>query len=151
TENRTSGAFEQAGEPKMLFTWPVAQKMLPLVQRIVEDILGRQQQLTAMQREKDTLDRQRHTLAWPQRWRRYQLQEEITAGEQPLLGALAELDQLGVVLLDRLGGQVGFPTTVNDRRAYFSWRRGEEALQFWHFVEETGRRPIPAHWTRTVE
>src|SRR5438876_929251 len=96
TERRTSGAFEKAGGPNVLFTWPVAQRMLPLVGQIVRQLRDEKQRLDRMQAEKEKLDRLRRTLAWPLRSRRYQLQEEIAASEQNLQSALAELEGLGV-------------------------------------------------------
>jgi hypothetical protein len=77
------------------------------------------------------------------------LQEEIVALEKELLAALAELEALGLALLDGPLGLVGFPTLVNDRRAYFSWQAGEESLEFWNYAGDTVRRPVPASWTKT--
>jgi hypothetical protein len=56
-----------------------------------------------------------------------------------------ELDSLGAVLFNPPSiGLIGFPTIVNDRQAYFSWRLGEESLNFWHFDgDEKSREPIP--------
>jgi hypothetical protein len=60
--------------------------------------------------------------------------------------ALAELEVLGVALIDARQGRVGLPTVVNGRLAYFSWQPGDPALQYWHFPEEAQRRPIPPGW-----
>ena len=148
TENRTSGAFERPHGPAATFTWSAAQRMLTLVRRIVADILQQQQHLSRTQAEKDRLDRKRYALAWPDRSRRYQLQEEAAAGEQNLKSYLGELEGLGVVLVERETGQVGFPTFVNNRPACFSWRPGEEGLLYWHFADDATRHEIPVSWTR---
>jgi len=50
--------------------------------------------------------------------------------------------------LDADAGRVGFPTAVNNRPAYFSWTPGEAELEFWHFADETARRPIPKLWAK---
>jgi hypothetical protein len=147
TENRTSGSSKSGGQPAA-FTWTAAARMLPLAGRIVRDVIELQQRLERMQLEKDRLDRHRHTLAWPERSRRYHLQEEITAAEQALHVGLSELDVLNIVVIDLESGQIGFPTIVNDRPAYFSWLPGEEGLLHWHFAEDTARRPVPASWTK---
>jgi hypothetical protein len=55
-----------------------------------------------------------------------------------------------VTLLDDDQGRVGFPTMVNNRRAYFSWRLGEDGLHSWHFAEESACRPIPAAWLKEL-
>jgi hypothetical protein len=149
TENRTSGPFEKSRGTSATFTWQAAQRMLPLVRHIVADAVQLQQRLTRMQAEKDHLDEKRHSLAWPARSRRYQLQEEIAAEEQNLRGVLSELESLGVVLVDGAAGQVGFPTLVNNRSAFFSWRPGDEGLLHWHFAHDPKRQPIPENWTKS--
>src|SRR5262245_17144741 len=99
--------------------------MLPLVRRIVTDILGWRQGLREIPVEKPRLDRPRHTLGWPDRRRRYHLTDEITRAETELQAARAELDALGLPLLDEADGLIGFPTMVNNQRAFFSWKPGE--------------------------
>jgi hypothetical protein len=101
--------------------------------------------------EKDRLDRHRRELVWTERSRRYALQEQIAEEERNAVQASSELDGLGLVLIDAELGQVGFPTMVNNRKAFFSWRPGEELISFWHFVDDTERRAIPTSWTKTTE
>jgi hypothetical protein len=146
--NTASNASERPERPETAMNLITARRMLPLVQRIVQDILTDQQTLERLQPEQDRLDRQRRDLRWPERRRRYQLQEEIGGVERHLQDALLELQGLAVVLLDPQAGRVGFPTIVNDRRAYFSWRPGEETIRSWHFAEETAGRPIPLSWLK---
>ncbi|HXG11946.1 MAG TPA: DUF2203 family protein [Gemmataceae bacterium] len=148
TENRAPGAPEKPGGPDNVFSLTTARRMLPLVRQIVADILGRGQRLKRLHAEKDCLDRQRRTLAWPGRSRRYQLQDEIADEERGLQEAVAELDSLGLVLLDEDEGRVGFPTLVNERRAFFTWQPGEDGLKHWHFLGESIRRVIPPSWAK---
>ena len=143
-ENRASEASEQSGGRESVLTWVAANRMLPLVQRIAADLVACQARLAQLQPKKDSLDRQRHTLAWPQRARRYQLQEQITGGEEEMRLVLGELDNLGLTLVDPGTGQIGFPTLVNRRRAFFSWLPGDDKLVFWHYLDDFERRPIPA-------
>jgi hypothetical protein len=147
TGRRASGASEQSGAEEAIFTWGKSNAMLPLVSRIAEDILSQQEKLSALYAEREKLDRTRHQLAWPQRARRYQVSEEITTTENSLREVLTELDVLGLTLLDSIDGLVGFPTRVNDRRAFFSWKPGEEALSHWCYAGDRSRRPIPHEWT----
>ena len=125
-----------------------ARRMLPLVQRIVDDILTDRKDLARLQPEQDRLDEQRRDLRWPERQRRYQVREEINALQRHLHEAVGELHGLSLTLLDADAGRVGFPTIVNDRRAFFSWRPGEETIRSWHFAEESACRPIPASWLK---
>jgi hypothetical protein len=54
------------------------------------------------------------------------------------------------MLLDNEQGRVGFPTMVNDRRAYFSWHTGEDGLHSWQFADEDVTRPIPLAWLKEI-
>jgi hypothetical protein len=145
-ENMASGAPEKPGRSGRVISLLTARRMLPLVRRIITDVLGCQAGLDVMQPERDRLDRNKRSLSWPQRQRRYHLRDEIARAEQALEGALGELQELGVVLLDPALGRVGFPTVVNDRPAFFSWHPGEETIQSWHFAQEAKCRPIPPSW-----
>jgi len=146
TGNMASGAPEKPGRPNRVMNLVTAQRMLPLVKRVAEDIVRRQNASDCLQPEQDRLDRNNRTLAGPERQRRYQVRDEIVSAERGLEDALMELQELGVVMLDGLRGQVGFPTVVNDRAAFFSWQRGEEGINHWHFAHETKRRAIPPAW-----
>src|SRR5262249_1446517 len=148
TGNMASGAPEQGGE--IILSLSTVQRMLPLVQRIVEDILRLQKVVNALQPEQERLHRQRRTLSWPERQRRYQLQEEAADSERGLQDAFQELQELGVALLDPETGRVGFPTRVNDRPAFFSWRLNEDGLHHWHFADDGVLRPIPPAWMKEL-
>ena len=126
------------------------QRMLPLVQRSVTDILAKQQTLTRLQTEEELLDDSRRALAWPQRQRRYAVKDERARADHDLHAALDELKGLGLILLDPAAGRVGFPTMVNNRRAYFSWQAGEEGLHHWRFADEDANREIPGAWLREI-
>jgi hypothetical protein len=121
--------------------------MLPLVERIARDVVQHHERLGRLEPEYAHLEKNRRLLAWPARARRYQLEEEIAAANAELRGVLAELEALGVVMLDSALGLVGFPTLVNERRAFFSWRPGEESLLFWNYADDLTRRPVPESWT----
>jgi hypothetical protein len=148
-ETRASEAFEKRGSHDRVLTWAAANRMIPLIRRVVADLIDCQQRLALMHPEKDRLDRHRNDLSWPERSRRYQLDEEIATGERTLRSAFTELDGLGVAVLDVETGRVGFPTMVNKRRAYFSWLPGEETLSFWQYADDDERRSIPATWTKS--
>jgi hypothetical protein len=129
-----------------VLTLTTARNMLPLVQRIVGDVLTSRKGLSQLQPEEERLHRVRRTLSWPERERRYAIQEELAALEKSLKEALAEMEGLGVALLDPAEGRVGFPTLVNGKRAFFSWQPGEDTLRHWHFARDNSLRPIPAGW-----
>jgi hypothetical protein len=147
TERRASGA-ERPGSSDRVLTWGASQAMLPLAGRIAADIVRHEEHRARLQPEMARLDRLRNTLDWPGRSRRYQLQEEIASVEADLRQALAELETLGLNLLHARTGLLGFPTVVNNRRAFFSWQPGEETLSFWNYAGDSVRRPVPEAWTK---
>src|SRR5262249_586597 len=62
--NGSTAAPEKRGE--VILSLSTVQRMLPLIQRIVEDILLNQKALDRLAPEQNQLDRQRRTLAWPE-------------------------------------------------------------------------------------
>jgi hypothetical protein len=151
TENTAFGASESPEPRETVLTLGTARDMLPLVHHIILDVLHQQKVLVRLQPEQEHLDRHRRELAWPARQRRYQVREDVAAAERELYSALAELQGLGVTLLDIETGRVGFPTLVNDRRAYFSWKPGDDDIRTWHFADEPALRVIPASWAKVTQ
>jgi hypothetical protein len=147
-ENKAHGASKRPERNPINLKLETAERMLPLVQRIVEDIVVNHHEVAILVPEQVRLDRQKRDLTWPERQRRYRVGDDISARERLIEESLAELTHLGLMLVDAASGQVGFPTQVNNRRAFFSWRRGEAAVNFWHFADEENRRPIPASWMK---
>jgi hypothetical protein len=147
----TSSASEKPEGKEVVLTLSTARSMLPLVRLIVGDVLMAQQSIDKLQPEHDRLHRQRLDLRWPERARRYHVQEELATLEKSLKFALAEMEELGVALLDPDTSRVGFPTIVNGRRAYFSWSPTEPNLRSWQYVGETSLRPIPSSWDESVD
>lgn len=150
-ENMAHSASERPERREVILNLATAGRMISLVRRIVTDIREQRRTLEPLRRDLELLDQSKRSLDWPQRQRRYQMRDEVALGEQRLNQALAELDELGVALIDIDLGQVGFPTLVNDRRAFFSWKLGEEGLSYWQFAGEGIRRPIPSSWAKAAD
>jgi hypothetical protein len=146
TPNRAGNPAGKSRRKELVLDLPTARQMLPLVKSIVVDIVNTRNSLTALAPEQERLDRHRRDLAWQERQRRYQVGEEISTGEKSLAAAFAELQSLGVTLVDAETGEVDFPTRINGRSAVFTWHMGEERLEHWHYTGEELRRPIPADW-----
>ncbi len=77
-----SDAEEKPERGEVVLSLTTVQKMLPLVQRVVEDVRNCQIALETLQAQEDSLCRKRRTLAWPERQRRYRLQEELARVEE---------------------------------------------------------------------
>jgi|ERR1051325_3229955 hypothetical protein len=146
----TSDASESPERTEVVLSLTTVYKMLPLVQQIASDIVQGHKTIVRLLPEEEVLDRKRHSLDWPERKRRYEIKEELAKADKELEVAHAELRDLGLVVLNELEGGIGFPTMVNNRRAFFSWRLGETSLQHWCFADEDAERPIPASWLKEV-
>lgn len=123
-----------------------ARQMLPLVKSIVNDIVRSTDRLQQLEPEQATLEEHRRALTWTSRQRRYSITDEINEALTNRTIAVAELDALGVALVDPSAGEVDFPTRINGRPAAFSWQLGEDAVDHWRYSGETQRRPIPSDW-----
>jgi hypothetical protein len=146
----TSDASEKPEPSEVILSLTTVYKMLPLAQQIAGDIVANHQVMIRLQPEEARLDRVRHSLDWPERKRRYEIKEELAKATAGLERAAEELRELGLVVLDESEGRIGFPTMVNNRRAYFSSHLGENELRFWLFADENTERPIPASWLKEV-
>lgn len=146
----TSDAPETPESGEVVLSLKTVHKMLPLVRHIAHDIIESREAVTRLQPEEQRLDRQRRTLDWPARHRRYEVKEEIAKSEKELEVALNELRELGLVLLSAANGRIGFPTLVNNRRAFFTFEPTEEKLENWQFADEDTQRPIPASWLKEL-
>lgn len=128
----------------MIFTIDQANRTLPLVSRIVADIV-------------ETYER------WQEEVRAFELASASAQSEMPtpeavarerdaqrlakeITGFVGELEQLGVEFKGYDIGLVDFPSRVGDRPVYLCWRLGEPAVQYWHETDGgfAGRQPIEA-------
>jgi len=144
--NRASQPAGKSKRNTVTLDLPTARNMLPLVKIIVSDVVEKQTHLSKLTPEQETLEEYRRSLTWESRSRRYSLHDEIAETERGLAGASAELESLGVALVDPSAGKIEFPTRINGRPAAFSWQLGEENLGYWNYSGEAKRRPIPADW-----
>jgi hypothetical protein len=145
---RTSRSSRSQDRSAVVLDLPTVRRMLPLVRQIIADLLESEKQMVGLRWEQEGLDRNRSTLSWPERRRRYFLQDEVGRHELRRKETVGELKALGVSVLDIAQGRVGFPTIVNTKPAFFSWQSGEEEVGFWHFAGDDRRRPIPVSWAK---
>jgi hypothetical protein len=123
------------------FTVDEANRALPLVRRIMADIVEeneRLQELLPVLKEARL------------RARRYgpdeqldRLRREVAEISARLEGYLGELSHIGC-LFKGPQGLVDFYSTHEGRPVYLCWHYGEEEIRFWHELEDgfAGRRPL---------
>lgn len=144
--NRASNSPGKPRRKDVTLDLATARQMLPLVRSIVTDIVASNRRLAELAPQQELLDENRRALTWASRQRRYAIHEEVASTERSLDGAVNELSDLGLTLVDGGAGRIDFPTRINGRPAAFSWQLGEDGVDFWRYSGEEQRRPIPLDW-----
>jgi len=127
---------------KRLFTVEEANRTLPLVRKIVEDVVRQHRVWREKILELDLVASS--SRADEPRERAEQLEREAQALAREIDGYQKELDELGILLKDRRLGLVDFPSQLAGRRVLLCWRLGEAEVQFWHDEDAgyAGRQPL---------
>ena len=115
---------EQAPEIRV-FTVAKANSALPLVRRIVADILEKAAGIRALGGD----------------------DQRLPGLEAELQGYLQELEEMGCFYKDWnfSVGLVDFPAVIDGETVFLCWRSDEAELGFYHRIEDgfQGRRPLP--------
>lgn len=128
-------------EPRV-FTPEQATQMLPLVRRIVEDIVIAVGRWRERIREFELVTASVTSLTPDPR--AVELEREAGAIAAEVDRFVRELTALGIELKDYETGLVDFPAELRGRPVYLCWRLGEPSVQFWHEIDAgfVGRRPL---------
>ena len=125
-----------------LFTVDHANRTLPLVRRIVEDIVREHRRWQEAIVELDLLvSGARADLPDP---RAVALEREVQTIARDIDQFQGELEALGIQLKDRRIGLIDFPSEMDGRRVLLCWRLGEPSVQYWHDEQSgyAGRQPL---------
>ena len=125
-----------------LFTVDYANRTLPLVRRIVEDVVRENQRWQETIAELDAVVVEaRSDIPDP---RLVALERRAQDIAREIDTFQTELESLGIQLKDRRIGLVDFPSELDGRRVLLCWRLGEPAVQYWHDEDAgyAGRRPL---------
>jgi hypothetical protein len=137
----------------MLFTVDQANRTLPLVRRIVEDVVREHRRWQEKILELELVTSTAASAVGAARPAATPPDERVAAIERDAMAIARdidtferELEELGIVLKDRRLGLIDFPSEFDGRRIWLCWRLGEPAIQFWHDLEAgyAGRQPLPA-------
>ncbi|MGD9854316.1 MAG: DUF2203 domain-containing protein [Planctomycetaceae bacterium] len=124
-------------EKQRLFSVDDANRMLPLIKRIVSDIVSVSEELDEHQFSLDVLGfgplESSGNVSEAEDWDRRQ--QQIDAAEDRMDEYVTELAELGVELQDASIGEVDFPTQVDGEQACLCWRLGEPKVAFWHWED----------------
>lgn len=132
-----------------LFTPETANRALPYVRAVVEDLVD----AAARLRRAEDL-RARALAGNPSAGKTAaerdaalrQAEDARRAAREDLVRVQGELERVGVEVKDPETGLLDFPGEVDGRRVCLCWKRGEERVAWWHDLEAgyRGRRPLPA-------
>lgn len=125
------------------FTVEDANRMLPLVRRIVSDVVRdysrwqdtvREFELAALRSSPDSPDDVAD-----------KLQQEAGRLAREIEGYISEASDLGVMVKGLDTGLIDFPGEMDGRPVLLCWQLGEESVRYWHEEDAgfAGRQPIP--------
>ena len=124
------------------FTVEQANRTLPYVRRVVEDIVQTYERWQDRVREFEVVAASAPT---PTRATQVEaLQRDVQGLAADIDRYSAELEQVGARIEGYDLGRVDFPGEVEGRPVYLCWHLGEPAVQFWHEVDAgfDARRPL---------
>jgi hypothetical protein len=125
-----------------VFTVESANRTLPLVRRIVEDLV---REYTRWQQRLKECEIAAAGVQSAQRAETAALQREVQTLAAGIEGLVEELASLGAEAKAPLdAGLVDFPGEIDGRPVYLCWRLGEPTIQHWHEIDAgfAGRQPL---------
>ena len=125
-----------------LFTVEQANRTLPLVRKIVDDVVQQHRRWREAILELDLVASS--VRADEPGERAITLERNVQALAREIDGYKRELEELGIQLKDPRLGLVDFPSEIAGRHILLCWRLGEPEVQFWHEVDSgyAGRQPL---------
>ena len=126
------------------FTVEDANRTLPLVRRIVSDVVRDYWRWQEKVREYERIAAMR--LAEEPNEEADRLEREAGQLARDIDGYLGEIRQLGVEMKGFDTGLVDFPAEIEGRPVLLCWQLGEESVQYWHEEHSgfAGRQPVPS-------
>jgi hypothetical protein len=122
-----------------------ANKTLPLVRAIVQDIVHQSQLVDSLQQRLTRVLRERRRPSEdPYSEELKQSQSELEVEEEKLQGYVDELKKLGVELKSDEIGLCDFRSQKDGREVYLCWKLGEPEVLYWHDLDAgfAGRRRV---------
>jgi hypothetical protein len=124
------------------FTVEQANRTLPLVRKIVEDVVQQHRRWREAILELDLVASSLR--ADDPGDRATALERAVQALAREIDGYKREIEDLGIQLKDPRLGLVDFPSEMGGRTVLLCWRLGEPEVQYWHEIDSgyAGRQPL---------
>ncbi len=117
------------------FTPAEARRTLPLVKKIVKDILDTSREMRLLAEELNG---------------KVESDPDIQKLGADIESFLSELEEIGCFFKDWnfTLGLVDFPSVIDDTEVFLCWKSDEDDIRFYHDVQEgyAGRKPIPEEY-----
>jgi len=117
------------------FTPAEARRTLPLVKKIVKDILDTSREMRLLAEELNG---------------KVESDPDIQKLGADIESFLSELEEIGCFFKDWnfTLGLVDFPSVIDNREVFLCWKSDEDEIRFYHDVQEgyAGRKPIPEEY-----
>ena len=134
-ENASAIVVSPPKPGKKYFTLDEAERALPYVRRVADDIADRYERAVNVRQRIEQTDMEDPL---------EELRDEYEKLMDQLNGLIDELGLVGVELKDFERGLIDFPSLHEGREVYLCWQRGEDTIQAWHEVDAgfAGRQEI---------
>ncbi|MDP8886308.1 MAG: DUF2203 domain-containing protein [Thermoproteota archaeon] len=122
-----------------LYTPQTADKALPEVKRLFEDIIVQKNHVIALQEEIQTIIDSGNPFEGF-----IKKKQELNTAVTNLYKAIEQLEAIGVIIKSVDEGLLDFPSRRFDEEVWLCWKVGETKVKFWHGKEEgfMGRKPL---------
>jgi len=137
TKQSHTPTVEPSVNDRKLFTLDEANRSLPYVSRVVEDVIEVYTRIVGLRRRLEDMGADDAALS---------MEREYEVSMDRLGELVDELHLVGVELKDFEKGLIDFPAFADGREVLLCWQRGETQVGHWHEVDAgySGRQPVEA-------
>jgi len=130
--------------PRKYFTLAEANRTLPLVKRIVADLMELHPQWRDLVSQYELVAAQARP-EWGESGEQVGLRGRIDEVAGRINDYLGELEQIGCMFKGFEQGLVDFHGKLDGKEMFWCWKHGEEKIEYWHELETgyAGRQPVP--------
>ncbi|MGE3163778.1 MAG: DUF2203 domain-containing protein [Planctomycetota bacterium] len=115
-----------------------ANRMLPLLERIVRDLMKTWNGIIQKRTELELLEKSPESLRDPQRDEQVQeLKGDLNRLIDRINGYIREVEELGCFVEEFKRGIINFPSLYVGRKVFLCWKPGDEGVQHWHELDES--------------
>ena len=112
-------------------------RMLPLLRRIVHDIMEHWNMIIAKRAELESLEKEKGGDDDATQAQFHEVKQELNAMIDRINQYIKEVEVLGCFVEEFKRGIVNFPSLYHGRKVFLCWHPGEDRVSYWHELDET--------------